>query len=47
VVNPQDLVDAFAAGVAMLMDMLDGGSFGPGTWRVRAGLPDAPATAAG
>ena len=44
VTGPGELVDAFAAGVAMLVDVLDAGSFDPSTWRIRAGLPDNPAT---
>jgi hypothetical protein len=37
--NPRDLVGAFAAGVAMLVDVLDANAFDPQTWRIRAGLP--------
>ncbi|ROO51117.1 hypothetical protein EDC02_5982 [Micromonospora sp. Llam0] len=41
-----DLVDGFAAAVAMLTDVLNSGQFDPSPWRIRAGLPDAPAAAA-
>jgi hypothetical protein len=44
VTGAHDLVDAFAAGTAMLMDVLAAGPFEPSTWRIRAGLPDAPAS---
>jgi hypothetical protein len=39
----RDLVDAFAAGTAMLMDTLNSGFSDPRAWRARAALPDAPA----
>ncbi|WP_157437851.1 hypothetical protein [Actinoplanes subtropicus] len=42
VASPQDLVDAFAAGAAMLLDVLESGPFEPSTWRTRTGLPNAP-----
>lgn len=43
VASRQDLVDSFAAGAVMLTEVLDSGPFDPRAWRVRAGLPDAPA----
>jgi hypothetical protein len=42
VTNSHDLVQAFAAGTAMLTNVLDSGPFDPRAWRVEAGLPDAP-----
>jgi hypothetical protein len=42
VTSRQDLVDGFAAGRAMVMNMLDTGPYEPRAWRVEAGLPDAP-----
>jgi hypothetical protein len=42
VVNADELVEAFAAGTAMLMDVLASGPYEPHPWRVQAGLPDAP-----
>jgi hypothetical protein len=42
IAGPRDLADAFAAGIAMLADVLDSGPYEPGAWRVRTGLPDAP-----
>jgi len=38
------LVQAFATGTAMLMEVLDTGPFDPDSWRVQAGLPAAPDT---
>jgi hypothetical protein len=40
--NSHELVEAFATGTAMLMDVLASGPFEPHPWRARAGLPDAP-----
>jgi hypothetical protein len=34
-----ELVEAYAAGVAMLVGVLDSGPFDPGPWRREAGLP--------
>lgn len=42
--NSHELVQAFAAGTAMLMDVLDASPFEPHPWRVHVGLPDAPET---
>lgn len=42
VAGTEELVEAFAAGVTMLADVLDSGPFEPGPWRLDAGLPDAP-----
>jgi hypothetical protein len=42
--DSRDLVEAFAAGTAMLMDVLASGPFEPHPWRVQVGLPDAPET---
>jgi hypothetical protein len=42
VANRDELVEAFAAGTAMLMQVLDSGLFDPRPWRTEAGLPDAP-----
>jgi hypothetical protein len=41
-VNSRELVEAFAAGTAMLVDVLATGPFDPLPWRAQAGLPDAP-----
>ena len=41
VASRHDLVDAFAAGTAMLTDVLDTGPSEPRAWRALAGLPDA------
>jgi hypothetical protein len=38
------MVDAFAAGAAMLVDVLGRGPFEPQPWRIQAGLPDPPET---
>jgi hypothetical protein len=43
-INSHELVEAFAAGTAMLLDVLATGPFDPRHWRVQAGLPDAPDT---
>ncbi len=43
VASHPNLVDSFTAGAAMLTDVLDSGPFEPRAWRLRAGLPDAPA----
>lgn len=40
--NSRELVAAFAAGTAMLVDVLATGPFDPRPWRVQADLPDAP-----
>lgn len=40
--SSRELVDGFAAGVAMLVEVLDSGPFSPSPWRVQLGLPDAP-----
>jgi hypothetical protein len=42
VANSDELVEAFAAGAAMLVGVLDSGRFDPRPWRFEAGLPDAP-----
>jgi hypothetical protein len=42
VADADELVEAFAAGIAMLTDVLDSGPFDPRPWRLDAGLPDAP-----
>jgi hypothetical protein len=42
--SSQELVEAFAAGTAMLKDVLASGPFEPHPWRIQAGLPDAPET---
>jgi hypothetical protein len=42
VTSCHDLVEAFAAGTAMLTNVLDSGPFDPRAWRVEVGLPDAP-----
>lgn len=42
VADTEELVEAFAAGVAMLAGVLDSGPFDPRPWRLDAGLPDAP-----
>jgi hypothetical protein len=44
VANSSEMVDAFAAGTAMLVDVLDAGPFEPHPWRTKAGLPDPPET---
>jgi hypothetical protein len=41
-VNSRELVEAFAAGTAMLTGVLAAGPFDPHPWRVQAGLPDGP-----
>lgn len=41
VAGTEELVEAFAAGVAMLAGVLDSGPFDPRPWRLEAGLPDA------
>lgn len=41
--NSHELVDAFAAGTATLQEALASGPLEPSPWRLRAGLPDAPA----
>lgn len=41
-VNSNELAEAFAAGAAMLLDVLGSGPSEPHPWRVQAGLPDAP-----
>ena len=43
-VDSHELVEAFAAGAAMLMDVLASGPFEPHPWRVQVGLPDPPET---
>jgi hypothetical protein len=43
-VNSHELTEAFAAGIAVLLDVLAVGPFDPHPWRVQADLPDAPAT---
>jgi hypothetical protein len=40
-----ELIDAFAAGAVLLTDVLATGPFEPGSWRIDAGLPDAPSNA--
>jgi hypothetical protein len=40
--HSHELVQAFAAGTAMLTDVLVSGPAEPHPWRVQAGLPDAP-----
>jgi hypothetical protein len=40
--NSHELVEAFAAGTAMLVNVLATGPFDPRPWRVQADLPDAP-----
>jgi hypothetical protein len=42
VANRRELVEAFAAGTAMLAEVLDAGPFEPHPWRMQAGLPDPP-----
>jgi hypothetical protein len=42
VVGTDELVEAFTAGTATLVDVLDSGQFDPRLWRLEAGLPDAP-----
>jgi hypothetical protein len=42
VTNHYDLAESFAAGTAMLTNVLNSGPFDPSDWRVAAGLPDAP-----
>jgi hypothetical protein len=44
VVDSLELVEAFAAGTVMLMEVLASGPVKPHPWRVQAGLPDAPDT---
>jgi hypothetical protein len=44
VASDRELIEAFAAGTAMLTDVLDSGPFEPRPWRIQAGLPDASAT---
>jgi hypothetical protein len=44
VADSQELVEAFAAGAAMLTDVLASGPREPHPWRIRAGLPDDPDT---
>jgi hypothetical protein len=44
VADSHELVEAFAAGTAMLVDVLGSGPFEPRPWRLQAGLPDAPDT---
>ena len=44
VVDSHELVEAFAAGTAMLIEVLASGPSEPHPWRVQAGLPDAPDT---
>jgi hypothetical protein len=39
--DSHELVEGFAAGTAMLIDVLASGPFEPRPWRVRAGLPEA------
>ena len=41
-VDSRELVEAFAAGTAMLVDVLTTGLFDPHPWRAQADLPDAP-----
>jgi hypothetical protein len=43
-VDSRELVEAVAAGTAMLTDVLTTGPFDPRPWRAHAGLPDAPET---
>jgi hypothetical protein len=45
VASDHELIEAFAAGTAMLTDVLESGPFDPRPWRIRAGLPDAPTPA--
>jgi hypothetical protein len=42
VADTAEVVEAFAAGVAMLTSVLNSGPFDPRPWRLDAGLPDAP-----
>jgi hypothetical protein len=42
VAESHELVERFAAGVAMLAGVLDSGPFEPGPWRISPNLPDAP-----
>jgi hypothetical protein len=44
VADSQELVEAFAAGTAILTEVLASGPLEPHTWRIRAGLPDGPDT---
>ena len=44
VVDSQELVEAFAAGAAMLIEVLASGPVEPHPWRVKGGLPDVPDT---
>lgn len=45
VTNSCELANAFAAGTAMLSEVLDTGPYDPSSWRIPAGLPDAPSNA--
>ena len=42
VASAHDLVERFAAGTAILTEVLNTGPFDPSIWRVQACLPDAP-----
>ncbi|GAA3233503.1 hypothetical protein GCM10010532_070270 [Dactylosporangium siamense] len=42
VASAHDLIEGFAAGTAILTEVLNAGPFDPSTWRIHAGLPDAP-----
>lgn len=42
VTTSHDFAKNFAAGTAMLTNVLDSGPFDPSVWRLDAGLPDAP-----
>jgi hypothetical protein len=45
VATSSEMVAAFAAGTAMLVDVLGSGPFEPHPWRIQAGLPNPPETA--
>ncbi|MEV0135780.1 hypothetical protein AB0H83_45975 [Dactylosporangium sp. NPDC050688] len=42
VTSAHDLIERFAAGTAILTEVLNTGPFEPSIWRVQAGMPDAP-----
>ncbi|GAA2624117.1 hypothetical protein GCM10010399_64350 [Dactylosporangium fulvum] len=42
VATAHDLIEGFAAGTAILTEVLNTAPFDPSIWRVQAGLPDAP-----
>jgi hypothetical protein len=44
VADSDELVEAFAAGTAMLIEVLASGPLQPHPWRVQGGLPDVPDT---